>query len=463
MRAIIRGDITLTDYSELEGRLIKERLSLPNLSYHQAIKRNPGARFFLSPTIPFYVTSKSSPTLAIPRGMASWLKSKFSPTFQDERQKVEAQWPLQSPTLRPHQGGVLEEIGERTQGLIVLPTAFGKTILALKLAQHLGQSTLIVAPRTSICEQFRETARTMFGVQECGSLKGPRGSSPITLTTIATLQRVAKSDPDRLRGFGCLLLDEAHCAVSEGARKVWAQIPAYYRYGLTGTNDRSDGLGDAIAFYFGDVLVERKDSSPPPSVILHPYGGFLAVDEYHLMVEEHTRNEERNRAIVDLARRDISEGRKVLILTKRIEHYKALTELLGNLAVFAISSSKQGLATLDQIRNQGQHFDALVGTYGLLGTGVDIPALDTLILAGDLKSRVLQRQAAGRILRIFQDKKSPVIRDIIDTNNPILNRQGKLRRQVYEELEWPISLCPIASTKQKEFFPAHLLKSYERL
>jgi superfamily II DNA or RNA helicase len=74
----------------------------------------------------------------------------------------------------------------------------------------------------------------------------------------------------------------------------------------------------------------------------------------------------------------------------------------------------------------------------MLSTGTDIPALDTLIFAGDLRSDVLQEQSAGRILRLFRDKQHPKIIDFVDNKTGILNHQGKARIRWYKKQGWEI-------------------------
>jgi superfamily II DNA or RNA helicase len=93
---------------------------------------------------------------------------------------------------------------------------------------------------------------------------------------------------------------------------------------------------------------------------------------------------------------------------------------------------------LARFREGGKDFDVILGTFGLLSTGINIPALDTIIFAGDLKSSVLCVQSVGRILRLFEGKQYPKIIDIDDCKSGILHNQARLRKKFYKDNEWEI-------------------------
>ena len=164
--------------------------------------------------------------------------------------------------------------------------------------------------------------------------------------------------------------------------------------------------------------------------------------EYHDIIYDQTNNKERNQIIASKVEEAVSEGRKVLVLTKRIAHYEYILEALHDKGIddtFAIRSSdpnKKSNALIRSLRDSSTAFNCILGTYTMLGTGFDLSQLDTIILAGDLKSSVLQTQAIGRILSKNKNKKYPKVIDIKDTNNPILLNQARIRTKFYEENNW---------------------------
>jgi superfamily II DNA or RNA helicase len=455
MKCIVTGVIEIYGATQAEARQIKEHLSVDDPEYHKKLRINPKARFYLSPQYKFY--EEKAGVLTVPRGIGKWLVNTFpAAAFEVNTVTATHEYEFAEPiVLRENQVGVPEAIVAARQGLAVLPTGFGKTIIGLSVIKALGQRALVLAPTTPVKEQFIEDIKKYFGFNP------NRADAPIHVRTPQWVNSHAKrGDFDGSR-YGVVIYDECDGAVADGARRVWKYLPARFRYGFTGTLDRTDGKGPAIPFYFGDTLVERTETLIAPRIILHQYGGGGAIDAYHKMTQELSEDQERNEGIAALVER----GKKTLILTKRVEHYKALAAMMpSGTKAFPIDSDankKERAELLASFRNGTADFDVLLSTYALLGRGADIPSLDTLILAGDLKSHVLQRQAAGRILRLFEGKE-PVIHDIVDVSNPILFKQAKARQKVYKSKNWPTSVCPMKSTTQS-LFPKDLRHLFENV
>ncbi len=97
---------------------------------------------------------------------------------------------------------------------------------------------------------------------------------------------------------------------------------------------------------------------------------------------------------------------------------------------------------IQALRTEAKDFQVLIGTYGLFSTGVDIPALDTVILAmstkvdGDYDATLIQ--SVGRILRLHNDKLRPVVVDLDDNLNKIMHRHHLSRMTVYKREGWDI-------------------------
>ena len=196
---------------------------------------------------------------------------------------------------------------------------------------------------------------------------------------------------------------------------------------------------------FGDIIVDRKLPSMPPSVSIirceeEPWG-----DTYSTIIDSQVDNINRNKLIANISMLELALGRKLIILTKRTKHYENLYQLLpGNICAYRIKSQlkadeqRRQDDLLNRLREGGKDFDVILGTFGLLSTGINIPALDTIIFAGDLKSSVLATQSVGRILRLFEGKQDPKIIDIDDVKSGILHNQARLRKRFYKDNEWEI-------------------------
>ena len=65
--------------------------------------------------------------------------------------------------------------------------------------------------------------------------------------------------------------------------------------------------------------------------------------------------------------------------------------------------------------------------------GLDIPKLDTLILATPMSDII---QSVGRILRVHDEKKEPIVVDIIDDRVKMCKKLYFLRNKTYLSKGW---------------------------
>lgn len=456
MRMIIGSKIALIDAPKTMVEAMKKALSLHNPAYGQALKRNPNSRFFLSPTVPYYTVKNG--IFYCGRGLEEriiryaenhnieleWYEKTVKPTFESKS----------TITLRPYQEGVPEQaINAGEHGILRLDTGWGKTFCALRMAELLQTTALFIVPKKSILGQFVADIEKFFGMKAGIIGDGTFDVQPFTVATIQTLQKKIKilhpADAKHLSEYyGAVFVDECHTTVPKKSRQVVEFFAARHLYGLTATNRRTDEQGEALDFMYGSVLADGKMEREIPKVEIVSFAGKIPMGEYHDIIEDQTKDYERNKLIASRVVEEAGRGRKVLVLTKRVEHYDRLLHDIRELApesadrVVAIrgtGSSKARAAALADLRSGGSDFSVLLGTFSLLSTGVDIPSLDTLVIAGDLKSDVLTEQSAGRILRLFEGKADPLIIDIADEGNPILKRQAKARRAFYMQQGWTIN------------------------
>ena len=71
-----------------------------------------------------------------------------------------------------------------------------------------------------------------------------------------------------------------------------------------------------------------------------------------------------------------------------------------------------------------------IGT-SLINEGVNLPALNTLVLAGTPKSKIATMQLVGRVLRKTENKSTVDVYDIQDFNCKYFTSASKERREIY--------------------------------
>lgn len=349
--------------------------------------------------------------------------------------------------LRDYQMGVPEEILENNQGIIKLSTGFGKSLLALKLIEILKIPTLI------ICHQDKEVKKYIIELKnnynyQAGVIQG--NQFDVKEITIASISTLIKRDLSDIKNYySMVIVDECQLYVSEKRLSVIQNFNPKYLYGMSGTPERDDGLTDVLHFTFGDIIIDKQLPQMLPEVKIVKNLSEIPLiegEDYSKMVDRMIVDEDRNKLIMEIVVAEKANNRKILILTKRVAHYQLIAERLEDIGINTIQITS-GLDKIEQmvqdkilarLAEGKQNFDVILGTYSMLAIGANFPALDTLIFAGDLRSKMLNSQAIGRILRIFQGKQSPKVIDIDDQKNPILHHQACSRRSLYNKNKWHI-------------------------
>lgn len=449
MEIILSSKLQIKKPSPEVLKHLKETLSIPNPMYYQLMRMgNRRALYGVNEYIPYY--KELDGDLYCGRGLITPLtayleKIGLAPKVTDLRVKVPISKPFKCDiTLREYQQPIVNEITKASHGVIRLDTGFGKSIIALKLIEALQQKTLIIVPRDHLLEQFKTDLKKLCGI-EAGIVKGGMCEiKDVTLATIQTLDRLnKKGELKNLKDtFGMVIVDEAHLYITTSRLSAIQTFRAHYFYGMTATPARTDGQDKAIFFTFGPIVTDHKLPQAKPKVVVFHSPYPIPVREYSQIIDEQVICRERNSLIAQIARKQTLEGRKVLILTKRVDHISKILAHYpagdGVIPIYADMRANEKNSLLDDLRKNNKDFSLIIGTFSLLSTGTDIPALDCLILAGDLKSHVLQGQSVGRILRLFEGKPQPIIFDIHDKNNPILHNQYKCRLKQYNANEWEV-------------------------
>lgn len=148
-------------------------------------------------------------------------------------------------------------------------------------------------------------------------------------------------------------------------------------------------------------------------------------------------DEWRNQQIVDDVIRAQENGRNSLILTERTAQVELLAEKLREhicemLTLTGGRGVKETRQTLAKIAATpaGQPL-TLVATGRYIGEGFDEPRLDTLFLAMPISWKGTLQQYAGRLHRLFQNKKEVQIYDYVDIHVRALEKMYQKRLAGY--------------------------------
>lgn len=141
------------------------------------------------------------------------------------------------------------------KGVVVLPTAAGKTYLAQLAMQSTGRSTLILVPTLDLMHQWYAQLLAAFPDVEIGLLGGgSRDRTPILVSTYDSAAIHAEALGNQ---YALLVFDECHHLPTDFYRVIAEYAIAPYRLGLTATPDRSDGKHQDLNNLIGPVVYSK--------------------------------------------------------------------------------------------------------------------------------------------------------------------------------------------------------------
>ena len=163
--------------------------------------------------------------------------------------------------LRDYQNEALDNwYRARNRGILVLPTAAGKTFIALKAIEKLKVQTLIVVPTLDLIDQWRKRVKDCLNL-ETGAVCG--GESTLRMVTVTTYDSAYIHAGQLGNKFMLLVFDEVHHLASTGYIQIAEMFTAPYRMGLTATYERSDQRQSLLSQLVGDPVysVDIKELS----------------------------------------------------------------------------------------------------------------------------------------------------------------------------------------------------------
>jgi superfamily II DNA or RNA helicase len=154
--------------------------------------------------------------------------------------------------LRTYQNEALDNwYGTGNRGVLVLPTAAGKTFIALKAIATLHLQTLIIVPTLDLIDQWQKRIRDHLSM-EAGVIGG--GENLVRMITVATYDSAYLQAEHLGNQFLLLVFDEVHHLASPGYMQIAEMYVAPYRMGLTATYERADQRQALLSPLVGDLV-----------------------------------------------------------------------------------------------------------------------------------------------------------------------------------------------------------------
>lgn len=347
------------------------------------------------------------------------------------------------------QRAALAAMFKKEQGQIRLAPGSGKTEIGLAFACMCRTRTLVVVHTHDLLRQWRDRAKRDAPGLDIGYIHGDRAVfGQLTIATAQTLRNYVNAGGKFWRQFGCLIVDESHHAAAETWEWILNVSPAYYRFGLSASDKRSDGRQLLVNFNVGPIIYRMPFESQVPITVIPVKTGFrshYSGEQYSLLIRELVEDEKRNKRIANLVKDEVARGSTVLVLSRQIKHLELIYEQL--IFDYPYNASQVQIVTgrlPKRMRDkyiEGLRDGSIRCVFGtqLFEEGVDIPRLNCIILAFP-GTDITVLQKVGRGARAFKDKTSLTVYDILDDFVPTLVRQFMERKAWYRQQKKSITI-----------------------
>ncbi len=345
-------------------------------------------------------------------------------------------------TLRPYQIDAVEasvrflKSDADCNGIIMIPTGAGKSLILANIAMRLGGPVLIFQPTKEILDQNLEKLRA-YGY-DAAIYSASKNRKEIGLITFATIGSV-KSKAELFSEFKYIIVDECHFCNAKGGMYAdfFMKMDGVKILGMSATPFRlvTDGFGGSILKFLtrtrprifkeliyyvqnGDLFrdgyltkLKYTDASPGfdrGQIKVNSTGADYddsSVKRYYL----------QNRFMEKVAAattRALAERKNALIFTRFVEDGEALMCLVPGVEMVTAKTSKRDRELV--VRHFRLGITKAVVNCGIFQVGFDYPELETVILARPTMSLALYYQMIGRGVRTHPDKDHTEVIDLCD-------------------------------------------------
>ena len=300
---------------------------------------------------------------------------------------------------------------------------WGKTVVALKMVSESRTNTLIVVNKEFLLDQWSERIEQFLPDAKVGIIHGDRceyKNTDVSIALVQTLNSREKSYPSDFWGrFGMVITDEAHHVSAPTWMSVVPRFNCRFHVALTATPYRKDRADRCFFDNIGDIVYKsefRQLKATLKRVILdtHLSSPHMKTAPRAVQINDICLDHNRNKRIVSELMKALMGGRKIIVLSERRNHLDVLRsgsiqafKSIGKTSGFYIGGMKQDDLDLSA------KCDVVFATYQMAQEALDIKELDTAFFVtpvGDIE------QAVGRIQRVCEGKKSPLVVDFVDKN-----------------------------------------------
>ena len=350
------------------------------------------------------VTRINKDILTIPSGRIDLIPEGYE--IVDNRIEIPVTFPTFKFKLRPSQQDVYDNCTDNC--IIRANPSWGKTFMGVALATKIKNKTLVVVHTKFLLHQWVDEIKKTLDI-DAGIIGDGKDNTegPITIALIQSLRnRILNLSST----FGTIIVDECHHVPASVFKGIVDKFKARYKIGLTATPWRKDGRHVMLYDYFGGKeaeFVPPDENSIMPSIIMLetdiPFSA-KSSDPWPTRVSELYARHDWMELIINVSEIYAKNGYLVLTVSDRVEFLTTCAEVLEN-SLLVVGATEDR-----DILKSGKN--PIFGSNKIFSEGVNVPPLSCLVLGMCINNRTLLEQLIGRISRIHEGKKDPIVIDI---------------------------------------------------
>ena len=449
--------ITTNNVSELE--LLRSNFSVVNPAYGRTTGFAPARLYSITPSGKYDIgltdsiidfLKKSNVLYKIDDSLLSKVNLGFETPIIKEY----------SLTYRDHQENSIKESLKKGRGVVVIPTAGGKTLIMSSIIESLRMNlnkpdalAMVVVPSLQLVTQTAKDFED-YGMKKVTKWSGSNKVDLSATTIIAGTQILLsdKTDLSILNNIDILLIDETH-GLRRGNKinNIFSLISTNHRFGFTGTMPPSLIDQWNIIGKIGPVVYEEKTKELKQKKFISNFKIFilnikhnripnifknvkLPAEAYNNELDFLMNNPRRNHIISNLANK---LDKNTIIMVDRIDHglniENTLKKVCKNTKPIYFVRGSMEIEEREKIRELMEKRDdvIVVAVSKIFSTGINIPNLHNIIFSSAGKAKIKIMQSIGRALRLHPTKTFARIFDIAD-NMKYSKRHLDERIKLYE-------------------------------
>lgn len=309
------------------------------------------------------------------------------------------------------------------KGLVISSTGSGKTILAaLDAKQSKPNKLLFIVHRENIAIKAMKTFKQIIPNKSYGLYTGKSkdNNSDYLFATIQSLVNNLKTfNPGQ---FDYIIIDEVHHGGAKSYQQVFNYFKPDFYLGLTATPERTDGF-DIFKMFDYNIAYEYRLDQAMSDNLLAPfhYFGVSDITIDNVLVDEKTTinnltADDRVKHIVNKLNEYTVESQvNGLMFVSSSEESQLLSAKLNKngfktTALGSNNSEAERQQAIDKLDTD--ELDYII-TVDIFNEGIDIPAVNQVVLLRPTKSAIVYVQQIGRGLRKHPNKDYVTIIDFI--------------------------------------------------